>query len=187
MITILEKDQWTIEDANICFINSEIDSDTVEYIVRFVIEKNNIEKEKEKPDHLKMIINSPGGNVYDGFGIIDIMKAYPIPIWTYGLGQIGSCGLLIFMSGEKDHRYIFKNSSILSHQWWGSEEGKQHELKAAQKENKLISKRINNIYESVTGLSKEDIQTYLLPPKDMYLTPSEAVKFKIADKIISKI
>jgi ATP-dependent Clp protease, protease subunit len=187
MLTVLEKDQYTIEDSNICFLNGEINSQATEYIFRFIIEKNNPEKEKELPDHLKMIINSPGGYAPECFAIIDMMKAYSIPVWTYGIGQICSCGLLIFMSGDKGHRFIFKNCSILSHQWSGIAEGKQHELKAVQKEDKLTNKRIYNLYESATGLPKEEIDKILLGASDTWLSPSEAVKYKIADKIVTKI
>ena len=52
------------------------------------------------------------------------------------------CGLSIFMSGQKGHRTLTPNTSILSHQWaWGSA-GKEHELFATIKEfvNKLINK-----------------------------------------------
>jgi len=176
---------YTIEDSNICFLNGPVDDEMTEYFTRFIIEKNH--DEKNKPDHLKVIINSPGGVVSDCFAMIDMMNAYPIPIWTYGLGLVASCGLMLFLAGSKGNRYIFKNTSILSHQWSGVSSGKEHEIEAAAKENKLITKRIYKLYEDATGLSKEEIYNFLLPPQDIWLSPTEAVKYGIADKVISKI
>lgn len=187
MITILERDQYVIEDSNICFINGEINDETTEYVYRFIIEKNNFDNGKETPDHLKMIINSPGGFLTDCMAIVDMMKAYPIPVWTYAAGHICSCGLIIFMMGTPGNRFIFKNTSILSHQWSGGNMGKAHELKAGIKGDKLNTKKIYGLYEEATGMSKEDIDKYLLPPEDIWLSPSEAVKYGIGDKVITKI
>ncbi len=185
MLKVLDQEQYTIEDSNICFINGTIDSDTVEYVSRFIIEKNLYDNGKPKPDHLKLIINSPGGIISDCFAIIDLMNAYPIPVWTYGLGMVASCGLMIFISGNKGNRYIFKNTSILSHQWSGMAEGKEHEIKASEKENKMITNRVYRIYENATGFSKEEIHQKLLPAEDIWLSPRESVKYNLGDHVIN--
>jgi ATP-dependent protease ClpP protease subunit len=132
-----------------------------------------------------MVISSVGGAVNDAFAIIDTMRAINIPVHTYGLGQIYSCGLLIFMAGEQGSRFLFKNTSILSHQWSGFDEGKEHELKAAQTERKLVNARMLRHYELSTGMSKADILEKLLPAGDVYLSPKQAVDFHLADKIIA--
>ena len=163
-------------------INGVIDDDCSEYIIRMIIEYNY----KKKSDHLSLIINSQGGNVTDGFAITDMMEASDIPVYTFGIGMVASAALFIFMSGDPGHRYLFKNTSVMSHQWAGVNEGKQHEIEAARKEDKLINKRILSHYERCTGLSKEDIIEKLLPASDVYLTPHEAKKFNLCDKIITK-
>ncbi len=183
----LQESMYCIEDSNVLLINGVIDNSMSDYFTRMIIEKNVKDPPEKRPDHIKVFINSPGGVVADCFCMIDIMNAYPIPIWTYGLGMIASCGLMLFLSGEKGNRYIFKNTSILSHQWSGVTEGKEHEIIAQARENKLISSRIYKIYENATGLTKEEIHKNLLPPEDKWLSPSEAVKFGLADKVISKI
>lgn len=188
MITVLEREQYCIEDSNVCFLNGPVDGDMTEYFTRFVLEKNLYEeKGKNKPNHLKVIINSPGGDVTECFAMIDIMNAYPIPVWTYGVGQICSAGLMLFIAGTHGKRHVFKNTSILSHQWSGGGEGKEHELKATEKEHKLLHKRIYNLYEGATGLSREQINEVLLSASDTWLSPTEAVKYGLADRIISKI
>ena len=184
---LIESDQYSIEDSNIALLNGEVNSEMSEYFIKFMIEKNLKDDDKPKPTHLKVIINSCGGFIYDAFAIIDIMNSFSIPVHTYGTGIIASCGLLIFMSGEKGNRFLLKNTSILSHQFSGFREGKEHELKATEKEDKLVSKRMQKMYENATGMSKEDIFKILLPPEDVWLSPQEARRYGLCDKIIDKI
>ena len=111
------------------------------------------------------------------------MKGSKVPIYTYGLGIIASCGLVAFMAGAKGKRIITPNTSILSHQFsWGSW-GKAHELMASTKEYSNTTHRVIEHYKKCTGLDEKQIKKYLLPPEDVWLTPQEAVKYGIADEI----
>ena len=99
--------------------------------------------------------------------------------------MIASCGIVTFMAGEKGHRYLTPNTSILSHQYsWGSR-GKEHELFAVVREFELSTKRMMYHYKKCTGLSEKKIREVLLPPQDVWLNAEEAVKYGIADVIKS--
>jgi len=133
---------------------------------------------------IKMIINSHGGEVGSAFALIDTMKGSKIPVYTYGLGEIASCGFMTFIAGEKGHRYLTRNTSILSHQFsWGSW-GKEHELHARVKEYQNTQVRMVDHYKKCTGLDEKEIRKYLLPAEDVWLTAKEAVKYGIADHIV---
>lgn len=139
---------------------------------------------KDKPKQIKLIINSPGGGVAAAFALIDTIKGSKIPVYTYGMGEIASCGLLTFMAGQKGKRFITRNTSILSHQFsWGSI-GKEHELMASVKEFTNASRRIIEHYKRCTGQTEATIKKYLLPAEDVWLTPKEAIKYGIADQIV---
>ena len=110
-----------------CDVENETCKDAIEFILR-----QNTEPKKKK--YLQMLICSNGGDIPSCFALIDIMRSSKIPIHTVGLGVIASCGLLIFITGEKGHRVLTPNTSILSHQYsWGNW-GKEHELFAQIKE-----------------------------------------------------
>ena len=131
------------------------------------------------------MICSPGGEMPPCFALIDIMKGSKIPIHTIGLGLIASCGLLLFISGEKGKRILTPNTSILSHQFsWGSH-GKEHELFAQVKEFELSTKRMIDHYKKCTGLTEKDIRKYLLPREDIWLSAQEAKKLGICDAVKS--
>ena len=134
---------------------------------------------------LTLIVNSPGGEVHSAFALIDTMKGSAIPIRTIGIGMIASCGILTFMAGKKGRRILTPNTSILSHQYsWGST-GKEHELFARVREFELSTERMINHYKKCTGLGEKKIREVLLPPEDVWLSAEEAVKYGIADKIVS--
>jgi ATP-dependent Clp protease protease subunit len=172
----------SLEDHHYYMLFKDFNSDTASDAIEFIIARNLMRK--DRPKLMKMIINSPGGEVPSAFALIDTMKGSKIPIYTYGLGEIASCGLLTFIAGVKGHRYITRNTAILSHQYsWGSW-GKEHELMARVKEFNNTQTRIVDHYKRCTGLDEANIKKYLLPPEDVWLTAKEAVKYGIADEIV---
>jgi len=170
-----------IEDYNYYIFHQDFDNESCTAAMKFILERNLM---RTRPKFMKIIINSPGGEVSAAFSLIDAMKGSKIPIYTFGLGQIASCGLLTFMAGKKGFRFVTENTSILSHQYSWYSIGKEHELMATKKEMDNVSKRITDHYIKCTGLTEKEVKKYLLPPEDVWLTAKEAVKYGIADEII---
>jgi len=171
-------------ESGIIYFSDHFDSNTTKPVINTIIEKNLL-PQKERPKEITLIINSPGGEVHSAFALIDTMKGSAIPIKTVGLGMIASCGILTFMAGTKGRRVITPNTSILSHQYsWGSV-GKEHELFARVREFELSTQRMMDHYKKCTGLSEKKIREILLPAEDVWLSAKEAVKYGIADKIVS--
>ena len=160
---------------------SEVTQETMKPLIDWIIAENFNQAKKKK--ELTLGICSPGGDLNACFALVDVMKGSKIPIRTIGMGMIASCGLLMFISGEKGRRILTPNTSILSHQYsWGSY-GKEHELFAQVKEYDLTTERIVNHYKKCTGLTEEKIRKYLLPPHDVWLSAKEAKKLGLCDSI----
>jgi len=159
----------------------DVTQESMKPLINWIIAEN-FNKEKKK-EELTLGICSRGGDLNACFALVDIMKGSKIPIRTIGMGMIASCGLVIFISGEKGRRVLTPNTSILSHQYsWGSF-GKEHELFAAVKEFDLTTRRMIDHYKKCTGLSEKDIRKYLLPPHDVWLSAKEAKKLGLCDSI----
>jgi len=158
----------------------EVTLQTTKPIVEWIFEANFTE---ERPDMLNLLICSPGGDLNAAFALIDTMRGSAVPIRTIGLGQIASAGLMIFIAGDKGHRILTPNTSILSHQYsWGAF-GKEHELFATVKEFDLTTKKMIAHYKKCSGLSESKIREILLPPQDMWLSPQEAKKLGLCDDV----
>lgn len=181
--TILTEDcdkSVSLEDMGYYVLMESIGTTSCREAIKFIMKAN---FQPTKLDFLTLVISSPGGLVDSCFALIDTMKGSAIPVRTVGIGCIASCGLLLFMSGQKGHRIITPNTSILSHQWaWGSH-GKEHELYATVREFDLTTKRIIAHYKKCTGLSEKEIRKELLPAEDRWLDAKEAVKYGLADQV----
>ena len=177
----------TLADSHYFLFNKEFDASSTGEAMTFIIERNLITEEDKRPDAIRMILNSPGGDLSSAFALIDVMEASRIPIYTFGYGLIASAGLLTFIAGTKGHRYITKNTSILSHQFSWYAIGKEHELFATIKEVDLTKERMIDHYKRHTRQTEANIKKYLLPPEDTWLSAKESLKYGIADKIISSI
>jgi ATP-dependent Clp protease, protease subunit len=170
-----------LADNGMYVLMGEIDADTVKPVIEWILHENYVSKKRRK--ELLLMICSEGGDMQDGFALIDVMFSSKIPIKTVGLGMIASCGLLIFLAGLKGRRVLTPNTSILSHQFSWYSEGKAHELFATMKEFELTQHRMVNHYKECTGLSEEEIRNNLLPPHDVWLTAEDAKRLNICDEI----
>lgn len=170
-----------LQDSGIYVFMDDVTSETIKPIVEWILYENYITKNRKK--ELLLMICSDGGDLSSAFALIDTMKSSKIPIKTVGLGTISSCGLLIFISGTPGRRILTPNTSILSHQFYSSSEGKSHELFATMKEFELTNKRILEHYKSCTGLDDSVILERLLPAQDVWLDHDDALTLKLCDEI----
>lgn len=158
----------------------EIDTCASEQFIRFLVAHN---LRKKKCNHIDLLIQTPGGELTATFAIIDMIISSKIPVHTWGMGEISSGGLMIFMSGSPGFRNLAPNIHIMSHQWIGSFEGKSHELASAQQDFDLTTQRVLNHYNKCTNLNIEQIRKSLLAPHDAFLTADQALSMGIADRI----
>lgn len=171
--------QDVLEQNGIFLFAGEVDDDTTYDLMSWVLAENITRRHEQ----LTLVINSPGGEVTSGFGVVDCLTGSHVPIRTVGMGSLESMGLLIFIAGQKGQRILTPNTLIMSHQWSGICEGKEHELIAGVKRNNLISEMVIRHYRKHTGLPISKIKKYLLPPSDVYLTAEEALNLNLCDQI----
>ncbi len=164
-------------------LSGEITVDRSEKVCENLLQINQI----EKPDFdaIQLILNSPGGSCYSGFQLIDLIEYSKMPVYITGLGICASMGILILCSGAKGHRVITKNTSLLSHQYTRGGYGKYHDIVAARKEENQLHSRIIKHYVKHTKLSESEVKKILQPESDVWLSPKEAKKYGIVDKIIN--
>ena len=162
-------------------IFGEINADTCQQVVQFIMAHNMVTRPKTK--NITLVINSEGGSLLDAFAVIDVIRSSAVPVHTLGIGQISSAALMIFMAGHSGQRVITANTSILSHQWDGSFTGKLHELMSMKTDMELTQARVINHYREFSCLDTDAIQKLLLPPHDVFLSAAQAVEYGIADRI----
>ena len=168
-------------ENSVHFLTGEITEENIEECIKWIVFEN-LDTSKQKL--LTLYINSSGGDLYQAFALIDVMRSSAHGVRTIGIGNIMSAAFLIFAAGASGQRYIAPNTGIMCHQFSGGSDAKFHDLKAEMKENELLNKKMIDILKEATGLAPSKIRAKLLPASDVYLTAQEAIDFGIADHLI---
>ena len=177
-------DELSLEALGTHLMFGDVDVQSVGDACTFIIKANKL-LPRNQP--LSLIINSLGGSCYDGFALIDLMDASTIPVYTVGMGNIVSMGVLIMCAGNKGHRVITKNTQIMAHQFYGGVEGKFHELLAAHKAEIYLKQQFTQHFLRHTKMTEKQINDIMFGPTDRWLTPSECLKFGIVDKVVDAL
>jgi len=125
-------------------------------------------------------INSGGGNVYDGFAIIDAMKGIKSPVATIIIGKACSMAGLISITGEA--RFMTKNAIWMAHDVATSNEDYVSKFLARAEHTKEIQKRTFAHLSKYTKLSQIDLSK--ARNQELWLYAEDCYKKGIIDKII---
>jgi ATP-dependent Clp protease protease subunit len=168
-------------DNDVHYLNGEIEAENISKAVKWILSANLNKKPKRT---LKLYVNTVGGDLYESFALIDVMRNSHHHVSTIGIGAVMSAGFLIFASGKQGERYIGKNTGILNHQHSDTMESKMHDMKAQMKENNNCEQRCMQILRDATGFSLVDVRKKFNNPSDQYFTAKQLVDLKIADHIL---
>ena len=165
----------------ILFLGTGIDSD-----VANIVNSQLLFLQMENPSKpVTMYINSPGGSVYDGMSIYDVMNLIDCPVCTTCIGTAASMAAVLLSSGEKGKRNALPHSQIMVHAPSGGTgriTAPDLRIVAAEMEKcedmlyKVLAENMGKDYDYVKQICD----------RDHWLTPEEAVKDGIIDEIINK-
>jgi ATP-dependent Clp protease protease subunit len=170
-------------DNGVHFLLGEIEDGNISETIKWIVYEN-LDKKQEKV--LTLYINSSGGDLYQAFALIDVMRVSTHKIRTIGMGNIMSAAFLIFTSGATGERYIAPNTGIMCHQFTDGVDAKYHDIKAQMKESDYCNTRMVNILKEATGLDTRSVKNKLLPASDVYLTADELIELGVADHIFQE-
>lgn len=170
-------------DNGVHFLLGEIEDDNISEAIKWIVYEN-LDKKQDKI--LTLYINSSGGDLYQAFALIDVMRVSTHKIRTIGMGNIMSAAFLIFASGAEGERYIAPNTGIMCHQFTDGVDAKYHDIKAQMKESEYCNTRMVNILKEATGLDTRTVKNKLLPASDVYLTAEELLELGVADHIFQE-
>lgn len=133
-----------------------------------------------KSDPIKVILNSPGGDLYHGFAIYDALKRSPCQIEITATGQCQSMASIILQAGNK--RKMSESCVMMVHQ--GSEElsGHPEDVKNWGRINNWLTNKMYQIYSGASGKPVKYWERKC--QKDYILTPNQAKEEGLVDEII---
>ena len=146
--------------------------------------------ESEDPDkEIFLYINSPGGSITDGMGIVDTMNYIKCPVTTICVGLAASFGAVLLANGEKGKRFATQNSEILIHQpliggQGGGISGQATEIKIHADHMIRTREKLNKLLSEKTGQPIEQIEKDT--ERDHYVSAHEALEYGLIDGIMDK-
>ncbi len=142
--------------------------------------------EDQKSD-IHLYVNSPGGSVTAGLGIVDTMNFIPCNICTYIIGQAASMGSVIACSGTKGKRFALPNAENLMHQPLiaGVLEGQATDLEIEARHILRMRSQLYAIYSQATGRSEAQIAEDC--ERNNWLTSPEMLKYGLIDSVLDKL
>ena len=162
----------------IIFLGTAID----DYVSSLIIAQLLFLEADDADKDIYMYINSPGGVITSGFGIIDTMNYIKPDISTICVGQAASMAAMILSSGTKGKRSALENSRIMIHQPLGGVQGQATDIEIHTKEILFLKERLNNILADNTGKTVKAIEKDT--NRDNFMSSSDALKYGLIDQIV---
>jgi len=155
----------------------EVDKDLSEKVVRQLLLLDSISDEP-----ITLLVDSPGGDVYAGFSIFDVIRFIKAPVRIVGIGLVASAAALILIAVPNDRRFGLPNSSYLIHQPLSGMNGVATEIEIHARELEKTRVRINEILAEATGQPLEKITKDT--DRDFWMNASEASQYGLIGKVI---
>ena len=132
---------------------------------------------------IQFYINSPGGSVSAGFGIVDTMKHLRCDVATTCIGMAASMGSFLLAAGTKGKRSCLPNSQVMLHQplIGGVLQGQATDLGIEAKHMLRLRDRLYKLMADYTGKTPEIIHRDF--DRNKWLFAEEAVAYGCADKV----
>ena len=124
-------------------------------------------------------INSPGGDMFEGIAIYNLLRAHPARITVDVLGIAASAASVIAMAG--DNIRMAPSSFLMLHNAWGVVIGNRHDMAEAATLFERFDGALADIYSARSGMARSEIATLL--DAETFLTAEEAVAAGLADII----
>lgn len=150
-------------------------------ILRYNREDKGLPVGSRKP--IIIYINSPGGSVIDGFGLIDVMINSKTPVYTVNLADAASMGFLIFLAGSR--RFSMPHCQFLCHD--GSTSG--YDSSAKMRDRMEFETNALNPMVKDYVISRTNINSDLYDEKyrvEWYMLSEEAKSHGIVTDIVGK-
>ena len=163
----------------IVFLGEEVTRDSANLVIAQLLHLESQDPDKD----IALYIDSPGGDVYSGLGIIDTMNFIKPDVSTICVGMAASMGAAILASGAKGKRLALPNAMVLIHQPSSGVQGQQTDIQIVADETRWIRQRLNEILAEATGQPIEKVNADT--ERDNYMRATEACEYGLVDRVIT--
>ncbi len=131
-------------------------------------------------EDLEIIINSPGGSVFDGSEIYSTIRGYPGASTVKIVGVAASAASVIAMAGKKVS--MSPTAQIMIHNATTGAYGDYRDMDQTSDFLKNVNQSIINAYKIKSGKSDEELQA--LMDKETWMTVQQALDHNLIDEVM---
>jgi len=163
----------------IIFLGTPID----DYVSSLIIAQLLFLEAEDPEKDIYMYINSPGGIITSGFGILDTMNYIKPDIATICMGQAASMAAVLMSAGAKGKRSALENSRFMIHQPLGGVQGQATDIEIHTKEILYLRDKLNKILSNNTGKPVKTIEKDT--NRDNFMSADLAKDYGLIDQIVT--
>jgi len=162
----------------IIFLGTPIDSMVANLTIAqlLLLDAQNPERE------IQLFINCPGGEVYAGLAIYDVMQYVRSPIRTTCVGIAMSMGSVLLMAGTPGRRVALPHSRIMIHQGSSGFRGNTPDVEIQAREVLALRDMMLDLYVKHTKKDREKINRDW--ERDYFMSPGEAKDYGLIDEVV---
>ena len=168
-------------NERIIFLGEDVNEHTANSVVAQLLHLAYVDPQAD----ISLYINSPGGSVYDGMAIYDTMNFIKPDVATYGIGLQASMGAFLLSSGAKGKRFCLPHAKVMIHQPSSGTHGKVTDMEIDMKETLEVKEMLAKIMAKNTGQKLAKVKSDM--ERDYWMTPDEAVKYGLIDKVLTRL
>jgi ATP-dependent Clp protease protease subunit len=167
-------------DDRIIFLSTQID----DYVCN-IIKAQLLYLESQSDEDISIYIDTAGGSVYSGLGLLDVMEFVKPDIITVNTGLAASMGAIILCSGTKGKRKSLKRSRTMIHQPLGGGWAQQaSDIEIEAKQINSLKKELYEIISDRTGQTYDRV--YKDGDRDYWMSAADSKKYGMIDEILTK-
>jgi len=135
-----------------------------------------------KSKNVKVKINTPGGDVFDGVALYTAMLEHEGTITTQIDSLAASIGSIIVLGGKK--RQAHKNAMMMIHDPWSCMCGNQYDFSEMSELLGKISNNLIDIYQDNSSIGKRDLKQMM--KDETWFTAKEMKDHRLINDILDK-
>jgi ATP-dependent Clp protease, protease subunit len=130
---------------------------------------------------IEVQINSPGGDMFEGIAIYNVLREHSQPITVKVMGMAASAASIIAMAG--DEIQIGAASFIMIHNCWVMAIGNRHDMAETAEWLQPFDSAMVDVYAARTGQEPKDIAKWM--DAETYMSGSQAIERGFADALLA--
>jgi len=183
---IIDSDGYGVVDIyskmlndRVIFMVTDIDSDVSNIIKAQLLYLEQLDRNAD----ISMYIDSGGGSVYSGLGMLDTMEFISNDIITINTGLAASMAAVLLCSGTKGKRKALRRSRTMIHQPLGFAGYQQaSDMEIDTKEIISLKKELYEVISERTGQPYDKVNSD--SDRDYWMNAKEAKKYGMIDEIL---